>query len=277
MTDLVALFPDKDVRDIIETVLANNNHVAEGHETNYNILDHDKKVLVEKKKQACYAQVPNDCWANKNKFRYVSALQRPTILNEKDSIRWLQLCKESGAIGDTQQFAEEIYHQGLMIDLMNPYWTMDRLYVTFCNYRFLREAVTMVNNIITLVDNANVPFWHAFTFSHGHSFNSLGHSWLGWGNSQYSTGPACKEKQNLWFIRFLNDLLKKKNIKPLGEHFFNRIQSSDSTYAPGWTVANYMVTDKTIAVKDRVEMLTEKSVAALKAETFKEAKRIFNE
>lgn len=274
MTDLNALFSDEKTREIVREVLAKNGSAGDGNQTNYGLLDHDGKVIVERKRAACYAGLPGDAHSNNKKIRYVTSLQRPRTLEAGPCIRWIQLCQKSGAIGDTQQFAEDIFYRGLKIDLMNPYWSADKLYITLCNYRFIREAPQMVENIIKLVDEADIPFWHAFVFCHGHNFTAFGHSWLGWGSSPYSTGTGVgREKNNLWFVRFLSDYLGKNIGKSLTPHWYTTLQKQKA----GWSISRVMLAKNNLPLNDRTKMLTNKAIEICGSASFKVAKEKFKE
>ena len=275
MADINKLFPKEETRKIVESVIKTSTTVLEAHNTNYDILDKSLKVLKDVRSAACYAALPNYCKEHKDKLRFVRIIQTPSIIQAEEGIRWIQLCQGSGAIGNTLQYAEDIFYRGLLIDLMNPYWSTDRLYVALCNYRFLREGVTLIRNIIKLVDHANVPFWQAFVFCHGHNISAFGHSWLPWGNTPYASGTGLGSgKNNLWLVKHLVDYFDKKSIKPKTDHFYSVIVAGTR---PIWSISKLMVAESQIQVKERVKMLTEKATLALCASSKQEAERIFNE
>ena len=272
---LEKFFPDDKIREIVSKVLKKTTHKTASMHVDFKLLDKDKVVITERKEQACYAEVPREFLTNKDKARFIFTHLK-SALSEKQTIRWLQLCLESGAIGDTLQSAEDIYYHGLIIDTMSPIWSIDKIYISLCNYRYIREATALVLNVTKLVDKANIPFWNAFVFSHGHSLSLGGHTWLSWSNSPYSYGgDAGAQKNNVWFIRFLKDYLSGK-IKAKTNHFYTEILNGS---LPKWKTAPLMVTKNklNVAPRERFIMLSKKSVDAVQAKNFKEAKKVFSE
>jgi hypothetical protein len=270
-------FPDEKSREVVEKVTKNARAINDGYGTCFALLDHKKKEIISRKNAACYAELPRLAIkkGTKEKLRYVTAKQTPKTVSEKTCIRWLQLCLDNKAIGDTHQSAEEIFHKGLVIDLFNPYWTTCRLYISLCNYRFIRECGRLVENVVALCDGANIPFWNAFVYCQG-IVGTAGHSWLAWGAGGYHSGAgAASMRNNLWFARWINEYMSGK-IEAKRPHFYSEVKKGVN---PGWATAAKMVADNSVPVPraDRIKMISRFGIDAVKAKTVVEAKKIFND
>lgn len=267
-------FPDKKQREVIKKVYERSASSYDSNNVSWQLLDKNKVVLGETGKAVCYAGLPGAITKTmiEKGLRYLKATLEIVSMEEEECIRWLQLCIEHRIIVGTQQFAEDIYHNGLLLDLFSPAATVNNVYTTLCALRFLREGHNVVRNTTDLVDKANVPFWQAFVYAHGHNMSNYGHSFLGFGNSPYSYN-GCKTART-------NILLAKK----LAKHFSGEevIESNHLLTAAAkstgrsfnWRVSErFCSCSQDLQVKDTILLITKKATMAIKAKTITQAKK----
>ncbi len=185
-TLLENLFPDTAVRTLVRKVNADKTRHAENMSTDYSFFNKKKDVIFTSSGQACFGSLWTN-WKAKTKARYLSYLPKysPKV-SKRDRLRWIQLGQELDILPDDVD-AKYLHTNGLFIDIDDPKLTMGELYLKLTYMRWLREAATVVNNTLLLVDGAGRDFWAAAMFSHMHGVARLDHSLLPF-SSGYPTG-----------------------------------------------------------------------------------------
>jgi len=189
---LSKLFPDTTVRAAIQKVMANSAVHVETMATDYSFLDKEKNNIFTSQGQMCFGslnynwqQACNDARAGKGPVYLKYRPLYSSKVNEANRLRWVQLGQEMDIMPDDVE-AQEILSSGIVIDMLDDNLTMSELYLKLTYIRWLRESATLVNNVITLVDEGGRDFWAAVTYCHHEGCGRVDHSLL-----PFAGGYSC--------------------------------------------------------------------------------------
>lgn len=260
-------------RQILGRVLKDHvgsKNTNDGNNTSFDVLDYYLNRLGGRSGAACYAQAPGLMSTHKQDMRYLKSKLEMQTLAKCELKRWISICLDAWALGKPRQSVNEIVKDGLIIDLFDPYWSIDRVYMALSNYRFSREAIHLVRAVIDLVD-AGIPFWNAFVFAHGNIHASVGHTWLDF-CAVDGYGAGRDKRSNIWMARLLSDLARNKR-KPFRPHAYTYLRDKGSF---SWTTASHIKTSDKLVAKTSLDHLSDVAIAATSAPDFKTARDIMN-
>lgn len=184
---LERLFPDTSVRNLVRKVNADKEKHSEVMSTDYSFLDKKKDVIFTSSGQPCFGSLWIN-WKANPEARYLSYLPKySSKVTRKNRLRWIELGHELGIL-PSEVDVNYLHTNGLLIDIDDPELTMSGLYLKLTYMRWMREAASVVNNTILLVDGAGRDFWAAAMFSHMHGVSRLDHSLLPFSSGYPATG-----------------------------------------------------------------------------------------
>jgi hypothetical protein len=197
---LEKLYPDIGVREIIRSVHEDRSKETEAMSTSYSFLDSKKNVIFNSGHQACFGQLWTN-WKMKSKARYLSYLPKYSTKgpNKAKRIRFIELGQEMGILPDDME-PKDIYTNGVMIDILDPDLTLGKLYMQLTYLRWLREAPSLVGNILRLVDDAGRDFWAAAVFCHKYNCTRVDHSLLPFSAGYPSGGHRNEVDRSLGLV-----------------------------------------------------------------------------
>jgi len=206
------LFPDKRVRDVVTKVVKNDEAFAESMLTDYSLLNHKKEVVMSTSHQPCFGQLYGNFSGRSSltdKSKRAVYLKYKTIYSSKCTkkirYRWIELGQELGILDDELSI-EHIYENGLLFDMTDKKLTLGELYFTLTFMRWLREAPILVNNVITLVDDAGRDFWAAVAFCHGTNVSRVDHSLLPFSRGYAVGGNKNDIEKDLGLVMRLHEI-----------------------------------------------------------------------
>jgi hypothetical protein len=188
--ELEALFPDPYIRGIISAVEKNEPSIKPNHACDFAGWDAEGKKMFEKTNVVCFAQLPELCFDNKT-IKYITYKPRETATKE-ETIRWIQLGQDVGVLTDTEE-AAVIAERGVKINVQDPNLTIGNLYMQLAYMRSLYEYISLVRNVIKLVDKAGRDFWAALMFCHYNHGTDTNHCLLPFNKSPYSKSEKDRD------------------------------------------------------------------------------------
>ena len=254
-TLLENLFPDTAVRNVVRRVDADKTRHTESMSTNYSFLNKKKDVIFTSSGQACFGSLWGN-WRSFTKARYLSYLpQYSTKVDRKTRLRWIELGQELDILPEDVD-TKYLHTNGLLIDIDDPDLTMGALYLKLTYMRWMREAASVVNNTVLLVDGAGRDFWASAAFSHFYGVARLDHSLLPFSSSYPVAGHHKTIDRDL-------ALIMKMHSVTVAPHLSDSRVVKD-TIKPGnvcrwnWQTKTIMptVTPVKMVLKDRLMLLS---------------------
>lgn len=196
------------------------------YDINYDLLDKDGKVLLERRSEICYGRLPGELL----KFKDTVAAVRLTVspapnFENTELMEWLEECIAAGALiyKSDEVSAPDILANGIVMHLDHPMMSEDRFYVAASLLRAPREYPNFVKNTMRLIKYGAIPFWAAVYFCHGHNVSATGHMFLTFNDSQYVSPHAKQVKTSIDGMRSFVRLMKSdKKMKPLLKDLKNK-------------------------------------------------------
>lgn len=263
--ELEALFPDPYIRGIISAVEKNEPSIKPAHACDFVGWDAKGKKIFEETNVACFAQLPRLCTYNKT-VKYITYKPRETATKE-ETIRWIQLGQDVGVLTDTEE-AAVIAERGVKINVQDPNLTIGNLYMQLTYMRSLYEYISLVRNVIELVDKAGRDFWAALIFCHYTHGTDTNHGLLPFNKSPYSKSEKDRD------LGLALQLYNTCNNPPLVDK--RAVIKAEGCWSWSWH-ANILNFNKSFIVKNRWMLLSSEVYPIITCGSFDKAESMVNE
>lgn len=206
------LFPENEFRSLINRVKKDSVPKSWANSIDYTLHNSAGEVLQQVLKAACFGSLGTQLRTllkegkKPTHIRYKPIPYPKAKLSRVRQLRWIRLGFKRGVI-PRGTGANKILDEGLLLNFSDPSWPITRVYCTLAFLRYIREAPSLVKNVIRLVDQGGRDFWAAFCFCHEKNCYAKGHSILNYHEGKnlatvlnlhhYFKDPASFDKRNI--------------------------------------------------------------------------------
>jgi hypothetical protein len=251
---LTQLFPDTSVRNAVLKVLRNKSAHGEAMSTDYSFFDDKNKLIYASAHRPCFGSLYVDWRAHKVKSKYMSYLPKYSQTCSKENrLRWIELGQEMDILDDSVS-PQHIHTNGILIDMKDENLTIGELYLKLTFMRWLREAPVLVNNIITLVDEAGRDFWAAACFCHGDNVSRVDHSLLPYKTGYPVGGHRTDVERDLGLIMRMHKVATTPRLTDTRK-VVTQVNSGTGSFHWQWH-AKTVKPEKNLIVKDKLMLLS---------------------
>lgn len=173
--------------------------------TNYSFLDKNKKQVFISTAQPCFGSLFK-YWKATKEAQYLRYLPiYSSHCKREKGLRWVELGQEMDILPDDIS-AKELYTNGITIDMKDAKLTIGELYLKLTFMRWLREAPSLVSNVVTLVDEAGRDFWAAVCYCHSDNICKIDHALLPYKGGYPVGGHAASIERDLGLVMRMHQI-----------------------------------------------------------------------
>lgn len=268
------LFPDRLVRGIVSEV-DRAKYDRMHYRVSYKLLDKDRKVIANYPGNNCFAGLAGHvrkCIDNVQFVRYRPEVHPETT--EDDYRRWYKLGREIGLYG-AEQDEDEVFKQGITIDLKDEKTLVPRLYMQLCWMRWLREGPGIVKHTLKLVHEAGRDVWASVAYAHKHHCFYVDQSLFPFNASPYSVANhPSKADRNLALVLHIQRLCLTPEQTDK-RHYLTQVKKKNDYHWKwqGWAI----VPPVNWFLKRREMLLADDLFPVLVSGSFKQAEKLVNQ